>query len=135
MIGLFFIKKASRVMLLSFPISAYLGLLFNDIGVAMKWWSLVPSKLESIATLPYSLGLYPVVVSLMYQFVYPKLKATGFIILTAILLTLCELCFMLLGHVDYEDGWNTGWTLVSYMIACCIVFVNMKLLKKVFNVP
>ncbi|MBB6635835.1 CBO0543 family protein [Cohnella thailandensis] len=135
LVGVFFIKKASKTMLLVFAVTAFLALLFNDIGAYAKWWEMTPHEMESITTIPYSLGVYPIILTLMYRYVLPRIHPVWFVLLTALVLTLFESALVLSRRIEYHDGWNVGWTYVSYVLSVSIVFIYARLLLKAFGIP
>lgn len=126
------VRKMKTLLLIS-PISAVVSLVINSFGFQMMFWDftpLIPND-ESVSALPLDIGLYPVLASYMIWSIQAHRKKTAFIlILFVIFTTLLEYVGILVGKVSYGNGWNVGYTFLSYLFAFSIVFVYFKLLER-----
>lgn len=43
--------------------------------------------------------------------------------------TLLESGLVLVGKVDYGNGWNLSWTFVSYLLACSLTYGGYLIVK------
>lgn len=123
--GIFLIKHDKKTMLIAFPAAGLISLLLNDFGVYKEWWKLSPKGMESVTTIPFNLGIYPIVAGWMLYCILQtrfRFNAVLMIALSAALLTGGEFAMVSLGKIKYGNGWNVGWTFVSYLIALALVY-------------
>lgn len=131
--GIMLHKKAPIVIYLICPIAATVSALINDIGYHLGFWDFTPKidNDETLSALPLDLGLYPVIGSYMIYWILkskrrPWLKIGSISLLN----TMLETIAVLFGKAEYGNGWNIGWTFVSYVIALVLVYLYFKLLNK-----
>ncbi|GJM79493.1 hypothetical protein HMSSN139_19890 [Paenibacillus sp. HMSSN-139] len=123
--GAFLIYRDKKAMLLAFPSGGFMSLLFNDFGVYTKWWQLHPDHMESVTTIPFNLGIYPIVAGWMLHFIFRtrfRFNAALMIAGSAALLTGAEFVYVCLKKIQYGNGWNIGWTYLSYFLALGAVY-------------
>ncbi|OMG02158.1 hypothetical protein BK146_00020 [Paenibacillus sp. FSL R7-0333] len=58
-----------------------------------------------------------------------KYSTLTFLVFYSLLTTIMEYGAFSVGIVDYGNGWNIGWSLVSYLVAYTIVIIYRKLIS------
>ncbi|MNB76956.1 hypothetical protein D3C75_236300 [compost metagenome] len=114
-ICIYFLKKKPLLFVIYIPIVTSIAMLMNIIGFHYDFWKIEP---YDIAALPFDFGIYPVLGCFMINSINSK-KHTIFIILFfySLSTTLMEYGAFCIGIVEYGNGWNIGWTFVSYIVA------------------
>ncbi|MGO4699486.1 CBO0543 family protein [Paenibacillus sp. 2TAB26] len=118
----FIVRKQPILFIVISPVTAVISMIINTIGIYFGFWDFKPifEKNETISALPMDLGLYAVLGSLL---IYNLSKRTFrlhpviFILIFSLLTTVLEYTALLFGFVMYGNGWNIGWTFISYLIA------------------
>lgn len=126
LLGAVLVIKQPRIVLRIAPFGATIGFLFNEIGVHFNFWRVTPLSTfdASFSTLPYNLGVYPVLASFMiYLIQYQRWNAAFGIVAFSAITTVAEWCAVMFGKVTYSSGWNIIWTFVSYAIAFSIGYL------------
>ncbi|TQI65508.1 hypothetical protein LY85_0141 [Clostridium sp. KNHs216] len=127
--ALIFIRER-KVLFLIAPFSAAMAFLINDIGF-LYYWKLYPFYLDSLASLPFTLGLfclYPCfAIYLIRKYHFPD---HAVLILSSLLLTLAEGCGFLSKRVYYLNQWNIIATFLSYYIAILGSYLFYRILKR-----
>jgi len=132
--GVFLIKLDKYAMIIAFPAAGLISLLFNDYGIYMKWWLLTPKEMESVLTIPFNLGIYPVTACLMLCWIrHTRIAHALAVVLSSVLLTAMELILVALGTLHYGKGWNVGWTTLSYILALSLVYGYYRLHEHFFT--
>lgn len=125
------IRKSPKTMLLIFPIGAVASLVINSFGFQLGFWDftpLIPND-ESVSALPLDIGLYPILASYMIWIIlFQRDKSLLILFLFVFVTTLLEFGALLIGKVTYGNGWNIGFTFLSYLLAYGIVYLYNKLL-------
>lgn len=131
--GILLIRKSPIVIYLIYPIAAIVSAFFNDIGYHLGFWDFTPKidHDETLSALPLDLGLYPITGSYMIYWIIrsnrrPWLK----IACVSLFNTVLEYIAFLTGKAEYGNGWNIGWTFLSYLLALVLIFLYYKLLDK-----
>jgi hypothetical protein len=131
--GIYLLRKTPIVILTIVPIASLVALLINTFGFFLNLWSFKPliSSEESLSALPLDLGLYPIIACFMIQWMRKRRLHHLVILGTATLFTtLLEYAALLLERAHYDNGWNIGWTFVSYLVAYVTVYIYYRLLMK-----
>lgn len=130
--GLIIYRKNKRIILFIAPISAVIAFTTIALEEYMGFWNLYPFDIyDPITALPYCLGLYTVNPSILIYFINDRRFNPYFnIVLITILTTIEEGLGVLVGRVTYDNGWNMGWTFISYLIPYIIIYLFYKYLKK-----
>lgn len=85
----------------------------------------------SLTSLPYNLGLYPILYCLFICTVhYEKMPILMAFLVFTIGITFGEFIAVLLGKLEYRNEWNIIWSGVSYLTAYLIVYLYYKLVRK-----
>ncbi|QGG48324.1 CBO0543 family protein [Heliorestis convoluta] len=126
--GLLLYRKDKFIVLLTAPIASAVAFLFNELGFSLGYWLLYPIYDHvSISALPFNLGLYPVVASYFgYLLIRRSMNHLWLILLFPTALTAGEAIAHYLSLVMYFNGWNIGWTFVSYFAWIVIIYYYSK---------
>lgn len=116
------------------PFGAVLSFFINELGFHFGFWEVHPfPNPKTIAALPFNLGLFPILGCYMIFFIKKRITHPYFIVfLTALITTILELIFVLMGKVIYSNGWNIFWTYISYLIPYLFAYwfyLHLKTLK------
>lgn len=131
--GILLWRKSPVTIYLIGPIASIVAALFNDLGYHLNFWDFTPKieNDETLSALPLDLGLYPVMACLMIYWIFrTKRQAWLKLTLFALFNTALEFVGLHFGKVEYKNGWNIGWTFVSYFLALLLVYFYYKLLSK-----
>ncbi|OES45894.1 CBO0543 family protein [Domibacillus iocasae] len=125
--------KDKKLIPLIAPFASVNAFLVNGLGVDLGFWHVYPfTKPEILSTLPFNLGLYPVLACYMIYFIKKSSKSPYLIVFfIAFVTTLVEALFFLLGKVSYGNGWNIFWTFVSYLFPYMFGYWFYRYLKKI----
>ncbi|WP_018392480.1 CBO0543 family protein [Bacillus sp. 37MA] len=110
--------KDKKLIPLIGPFGVVVSFLTNELGLYFGFWEVYPfPDLKTIATLPFNLGLFPILGCYMIFFIKKRMTHPYFVVFLATLFTtILEFIFVLMGKVTYGNGWNILWTFVSYLI-------------------
>jgi hypothetical protein len=99
----------------------------NTTGLYFDFWNIKPEfkENETISAMPLDMGLYAVLGSLLVFSLskrilqlHPVVTFLAFSVFT----TFMEFLALHFGIVSYSNGWNIGWTFISYSIAyLCVI--------------
>jgi len=131
--GIYLYTKAPKVVLLISPIAVIISMIINDIGFHLKFWDFTPHipDDDTISALPLDLGLYPVLSSWMIFWIRrTSLHWTVIALIVSLFTTGLEFFGLFIGKVSYGNGWNIGYTAVSYTIAYIGVYGYYMILLK-----
>lgn len=129
-------KKDKSILIKVGPLTSLLALLICFVGGRLKLWVLKPKlrRFQILTTLPYCIGLYPVLASYFIYFT-KKLpyKPSEMVLMFTCLTTLGEFVCRLFKHVEYGKGWDMTKTFVSYLIPYYLIlkFYDLRKNKKV----
>lgn len=101
----------------------------------MHWgyWRVTPIYADeaSFSTLPFNMGVYPVMASFMVYLIEKRRWSSLLALLTfTVVTTVAELGAVWLGKVFYGAGWNVIFTFFSYFAAYLLVYVYAKISMK-----
>ncbi|MCY9692267.1 CBO0543 family protein [Paenibacillus alginolyticus] len=131
--GVFLYKRASKIVIIIYPISSVVSSFINTIGFHLEFWSFTPliEDNSTISALPFDLGLYPLTACLVIYFIHFRtLNPIVSLLIFSALLTGLEYIGLLIHKVEYDHGWNIGWTFVSYVIAATAAYGYYVFAKK-----
>ncbi|SDC93739.1 hypothetical protein SAMN02799630_01783 [Paenibacillus sp. UNCCL117] len=125
-VGLFLYRKSPAMVWLICPFAATISALINDIGYHLNVWDFTPEieNDETLSALPFDLGFYPVMAYCLILWIrknnrHVSMKIGGISLLTTALEYICFLA----GKLEYGNGWNLGWTFLSYIFAYGLVYL------------
>lgn len=128
---IFFANKVDKLILsLIAPLGSVLAFTIDELGFYFGYWNVIPFDEDTIAELPFNLGIYSIfaflLIFLIHKYKYPTLTILIFSLIT----TLLEFIYLLIGRVEYGNGWNIGWTFVSYLVPYYFLWRYYKLLLR-----
>ncbi|MGE7650749.1 CBO0543 family protein [Peribacillus frigoritolerans] len=128
-LGLYLFRNQTRLFIIFYPIGSTVSFLINEIGFTYFW-----EMGNVFAPIWYDLGLYPIACCLFICSIHFKKMST---LPTFLVFTLgtnfLELLIVLLGKLEYRNGWNIYWSAVSYLLAYLIVYGYYQLVRAYFS--
>ncbi len=134
--GMVFYFIDRKVLFIIAPFQSAIAFTFNSIGVFYGFWSISPHAYGKFSTIPFDLGVYPILsVYLIHYIKKTKFNPYLIIIIVTIFTTTLEWFGILTGRVVYSNGWNLPFTFVSYLIPYLLNYWFYMQLKqmKIFN--
>ncbi len=128
------IHKQPKLFIVISPATAVVSIIINTVGFFFEYWHFKPiiARNQTISALPFDLGLYAVLGSLMIYSIQkricnlpPLIIFIGFSLFT----TFLEYIALQFDKVTYGDGWNIGWTFISYSLAYLAVIAAWRIAK------
>jgi len=134
--GIVFYFKDRKVLFIIGPFQSAIAYTVNSIGVFYGFWSIYPHQYGKFSTIPFDLGLYPILsVYLIHYIDKTRLNQYLLIIIATIFTTMLEWFGILTGRLVYSNGWNLMFTFISYLIPYLMnywFYIKLKQMK-VFN--
>lgn len=129
--GVILYFKDKRILLIIAPIAGVIAYTFNALGSFFKLWRFAPFDIDgNFTTMFANLGLYPILASYTIYYIHKKtLSPFGGILLFTLITTFLEYLALLFNLLTYSNGWNIGWTFVSYLIPYILVYLYYYKLK------
>lgn len=130
--GTYLFRKDKRFMLLIGPLASVFTFIIIDFGEQFGVWNLYPFEMDnSIAALPFCLGLYPINASYMIYLIHTKkISQYWSVLIFTFVTTIEEGIGLIMGRVIYDNGWNIFWTFISYLIPYLICYYYYQVLLK-----
>lgn len=130
-LGIYIYKRDKRILIVIFPIGALLAFIIDEVGFYFEFWSVTPIlKEKNMSALPMDLGIYPLMACYLIYLINSKpWNPLLLIILVSGFTTVLEFLGVITGKVVYMNGWNIGWTFVSYFIPYALVVWYYRILK------
>ena len=124
-------KKEKLLLLLVAPFFSVVTYTINTFGFYFGFWEVIPFPTQkNLASLPFDLGIFPILASYLTFFIR-KIKKPYFIVfLMTLFTTFLELIFVYFGRVIYGNGWNIYLTFFSYLFPYFFVYGYYKYLIK-----
>ncbi|MDQ0883684.1 CBO0543 family protein [Peribacillus sp. V2I11] len=130
-LGIYLFRNQTRLFITFFPIGVAVATLINDIGFNYFWEMDKNFKDLSLPSIPYNLGLYPILCCLFICSIHYKKMSTLITFLVFSLVTsFFESLIVLLGKLEYRNEWNIYWSAVSYLMVYLIIYGYYKLVRK-----
>lgn len=131
-LGAWLYTKNDRIVLTITPAFSAFSFLVNHLGVQGGYWDITPILDDkSFSGLFYDIGIYPVHATLLAYLIHrKKQKPFILIVLFAAGMTLLEAFGYYFGRVIYGNGWNFGWSFVSYLIPLWFTYFYYVFLKR-----
>ncbi|WP_050184327.1 CBO0543 family protein [Domibacillus robiginosus] len=124
--------KDKQLIPLIAPLASVAAFIVNGWGVYFGFWRVYPFiELNTIATYPCNLGIFPVLGCYMVYFIKKHGHPYLIIFLITLFTTLLEGWFVGIGKAIYGNGWNLFWTFVSYFFPYLIGYWFYLHLKKI----
>lgn len=124
-------KRDKLLLLLIAPPTSVLAYVINTFTFYFGFAEVFPfPNPKNIASLPFSLGLYPISAGYLIFFIRKYKKPYFIIFLMTLSITFLEWIYVYLGRVVYGNGWNIYFTFLSYLIPYFLVYGYYKYLRK-----
>lgn len=131
--GIIFYFKDRKVLFTIAPFQSVIAYTVNSIGFFYNLWSVYPHEYGKFTTIPYDLGIYPILSVYLIHYINKEKFNPYLLIMTAtIFTTFLELLGILSGKVLYSNGWNLGFTFISYLLPYLInywFYIQLKKMK------
>lgn len=130
--GWWLLKREPRMVLVNGPVAAAIALAVNELGFHFyRWWDAAPFREQAVYAWPLDFGLYPVAGSFLIWQVHRRNGSPWLMLaLFALGTTLFEVFGLFVGTIRYGNGWNVGWTFVSYVLSYGAGLFYSRLLKR-----
>ncbi|MDP4146614.1 MAG: CBO0543 family protein [Bacillota bacterium] len=121
--GIVLFFKDKKILLVISPFTAILAYTLNEFCFHLNFWRLIPIDMnDDLTAVSTNLGLYPILgCYLIYCISKSSLNSYLIVIAFTIITTISEYIAVLFKLVKYGNGWNVGWTFVSYLIPYLLV--------------
>ncbi|SOC43737.1 hypothetical protein SAMN05877842_11730 [Ureibacillus acetophenoni] len=116
-------KHDKRLVVTISTFSSVIGFTVNEIGEYFGFWRVYPFHKSHISTLPFILGVYSVLGVYLIYFLRKYKRPYFVIFLFTLCTTILEGIWFLMGRVMFGNGWNIGWTFVSYLFPYIFVYL------------
>lgn len=116
--GVILYYKDKKVILIIVPFMAVWAYFLNEILFHLNFFRLAPLNIDDdYTTMAINVGLYPLLVSYLIYFIKSN-KTSRFIlvIIFALMPTIAEYLGLLFHIIIYKNGWNLGWSFLSYIL-------------------
>lgn len=128
--GFFLYKKDKKLILVLGPYISTFSIIINEFGFYFDLWKIKPFVEQTIASLPFDLGLIVVIKCYLLYFIRKSYNPFLVIIIFSTLITVIEFTFVISGRLIFDNGWNIVWTFFSYLIPNIILYyIYLYLLK------
>ncbi|MFL0194558.1 CBO0543 family protein [Clostridium sp. WILCCON 0269] len=126
--------KNKRIVLIIAPFSSILAYTVNEFCFHLNFWRLAPLNIQDDYTsTSVNLGLYPILgCCLIYCIWRNRINPYLIVFIFALGTTTFEYAGFLLKLVTYGNGWNIGWSFISYFIPyllLCLYYLKLKAIK------
>ncbi|QNK54709.1 CBO0543 family protein [Paenibacillus sp. PAMC21692] len=116
------------------PITAVISIFINVVGFYFDFWHYKPEfqKIETISAMPLDVGLFAVLGALLIYTLIRKpfgIHPIVTLLVFSLLNTLMEFVALKFDLVTYSNGWNIGWTFISYFIANLLVITAWRIVR------
>ncbi|AGY75177.1 CBO0543 family protein [Clostridium autoethanogenum] len=131
--GVILYFKDKKTVLIIAPFSSILGYTVNEFCFHLNFWRLVPINInDDLTSVSVNLGLYPILGSYLIYYISKKhINSYSITLIFTIVTTILEYLAVLFNLVSYGNGWNIGWTFLSYLIPYLLVYWYYLKLKKI----
>jgi len=125
-------KKDKMLFFLFAPFFSVVASLINKLGFYFDFWEVLPFPTQrSFASIPFDVGIYPVLACYCVFFIKKTNKPYFVLVLTTLLTTFLELVFVFFERVTYRNGWNIYLTFFSYLLPYSFLYWYYRFLLKI----
>ena len=125
--------KKEIIIFLVAPYSSVVAYTINTFGFYCGFWELIPyPNQKNLASLPFDLGVFPILASYLIFFIRKIKKPYFAVFLMTLFTTFLELIFLYFRRIIYGNDWNIYLTFFSYLFSYLFVYGYYKYLMK-FN--
>jgi len=116
--------KDRKTVLIIAPFSSILGYTVNEFCFHLNFWRLVPVNInDDLTSMSVNLGLYPILGCYLIYYISKKhVNPYLIIFIFTIVTTILEYLGVLFDLVSYGNGWNIGFTFLSYLIPYLLIY-------------
>lgn len=116
--------KDRKTVLIIAPFSSIIAYIINEFGFHLNFWRVVPVNINGDHTsISVNLGLYCVLGCYLIHYISKEhMNSYSIILIFAIASTMLEYLGVLFNLVIYGNGWNIGWTFLSYIIPYSLLY-------------
>ena len=115
--GIILYLKDKKILLVIAPFMAVWAYAVNETLFHLNFNRFAPLNIhDDLTTMSINLGLYPILGC--YLIYYIRTKKTSpyvLIMIFTLMTTIAEYLGLKFGMVTYDNGWNIGWTFLSYI--------------------
>lgn len=130
-LGAYLFKNQTKLFIIFYPVGVATSILINEIGFNYFWKMDIVFQESSLTSIPYDVGLYPILGCLFICVIHYKKMPILITFLVFTLVTIFgEYILVFLEKLVYRNGWNIIWTGVSYLLAYSIFYVYYKIVCK-----
>lgn len=134
MLGFKLILQERKLFFAFYPMVAAIACASDDLGFEYFWHFYPNFDESSYSSLPFNLGIFPIVTCAMLHFIYNKnIKTWLAILASTVLLTSSEWILKMLGMVTYFNGWNIGYTFLSYLLPSLAAYFYAVMFFRIFK--
>ena len=110
--------KEKKAILIVVPFMSMCAYFLSEILFHLKLFALAPLQItDDYTTMSLNVGLYPLLAAYLIYFInLNKLPRYMLFIIFAFVPTMAEYLGLVFKIVTYDNGWNLGWTFLSYII-------------------
>ncbi|MGH4051257.1 MAG: CBO0543 family protein [Clostridium sp.] len=131
--GIILYFKDKKIVLIIAPFASMLAYTVDEC-FHLEFWSLAPFNInDDYTSLSVQLGLFSILGCYMIYYITKNMINAYFIIMFfTVITTILEYLGVLFNVVSYRNGWNIGWTFLSYLIPYLLVYwfyIKMRDLK------
>lgn len=125
-------KKEKILLFFSGSIFSVVAYLMNALGFYFDFWEVLPfPEQKSFASLPFDVGIYPVLSCYCIYFIKKTNKPFLVLFLMTLLTTFLEGIFVFFERVIYQNGWNIYFTFFSYLLPYLCLYGYYRFLLKI----
>lgn len=126
--------KDKKILLTIAPFSSILAYTVNEFCFHLNFWRLIPVYIDDDYTaISVNLGLYPILGGYLIYYVSKKyINSYLVIFIFTLATTVVEYLAFLFKLVTYGNGWNIGFTFISYLIPYLLIYwyyLKLKIIK------
>ena len=131
-IGIIHLYKRDKILLFLFaPINSVVSYTIETFAFYFGFWEVFPfPNQKNLATLPFDLGIYPILACYLIFFIRRMKKPYFVLLLMTLFTTFFEWILVYFGRVRYGNGWNIYFTFFSYLLPYIFVYWYYKYLLK-----
>ena len=123
-------KRDTKLVVTIGPFSSVIAFTVTEIGEYFGFWRVFPFDKSIVSPLPFILGIYSIIGGYSIYFLRKYKRPYLVIFLITLFATISEGIWSLLGMVVYGNGWNIGWTFLSYLFPLTLVYLYYLFLKR-----
>lgn len=122
--GVILYFKDKKIVLIIAPFSSILAYTVNEFCFHLNFWRLAPLNInDDYTSLSVNLGLYSILGCYLIYYISRKhINSYLMILIFTIVTTILEYLGILFNLVSYGNGWNIGWTFLSYLIPYLLIY-------------